>query len=529
MRWRVRHLGTTSARYGTDEKLIDVFETLVAFTENENNWSLNDQLNFSRSLQEQDLYNPTITSEPKLQKNARQISSMFEQLGFVDNERQITQLGNKVLNEHTLNETLPIIKESQAAFLISIFNFIDGDGIKIFRKFINDISDSRSMTKRQFVNEYLIVNPMTEQELDDEINSVLPIQSFENFKSLVHHQKGDTFNIKYYNFYKNALDFEGDSILLWNQISNITTDGKFTSALKNIIFGTSTKRNITIPIIEINSLTILKAILNAKLKALTLEYEDLAYRIFRATGLFYIEADNITISEDFAEIVNELGLSDINEVNNIHEMFSGDISTIDSGEFENVQEQLVSSRSHIFERYLDEHLTKDVVINFLSDMQRLDWTNIGNFFENSSTNPTYAEFLVSVAFHYLSNRKTNFIESWNGQIRADNKPFRHAGAGVPDASFKINQKIYLIETTIQTGFQQMANEIGPISEHLLDTVNNTKEAHLFAKRISPRAIRQAEIQRASDVFIYTHKFEIIKNLLQSTSSMNEMLEELAHV
>lgn len=523
MRWEILSIGTTSARSAKmDDKMISLVELLNEFwNKNTGSWQEN-QEKFSRMMFENNFMSSKLSDEDveSLEKTARQKSSYLEQLGFVDDERKMTQLGKYLAAPETKDGTLTFLNNKQVAFIIGVLNFkIENNGTTkyVVRELIQHMTSTKKykMNRDELVSKLLVINHMDDEQLKLYIDSQPAVKDLDSFTNIIHHQKGSGFNSKYFDLFRFTKE-HSDPLLCAKKMDTVMS-GVTRSAFRKEFFGTTKLKHIKGYVFDhSNENEILLAMLKAKKEALVSEYLDLNKRTLIATGIFsFDDEDNVYISDVFTKLVEKAELNMNEKISSSNEIF---ISKIDDLVSEDTKltliEEVEEMRSNEFEDFLNKKLTFDVVKTFILEMASENYVNISKFFNDSGKeNATYAEFLVSVAFHYLTNRQNNFIKSWNGSLNSDNTPKRHAGGGVPDAVFIVNNETILVETTIQTGQQQVVNETGSISTHLHKINNEAKMAVLFAKKISPEAVRQFKLHRVAGERMYTMQFDILHNCL----------------
>ncbi|NQZ29404.1 MAG: AlwI family type II restriction endonuclease [Mycoplasmatales bacterium] len=531
MRWKIYAPGTTSARSSDiANKMFDLIIELNNF------WSENDELvwndkrtqtYFAEHLLEVGFMSSDLNNAEKIQKFVRQKTSLIEQLGFVTPSRRITPLGYKLIDGNNFDPDLTSHHNQQTAFLIGLLNF-EEDGVFIYRDLIEHLSrNSNQMTIESFKTNFMISNPKNDEELLTMIRGYLPINNLEEFTNLVPHQKGTRYNTIYYEKFNSLLDTTKNANRIWEEMSSQKT--LFWKELKKLVFGTSNKRELNNFIIERNESSILLAFLIAKRNSLLTEYFDLTRRILSATGLIYCTPSSIHLSPILSDLIRELGFNDIGIYTRVRDIFTLPIDRFENNHNSTLEEMVLEQRHSSFENFLDESLTKERVSEFLINMANDDYSEISTFFNNSSNNATYTEFLVSVAFHYISEREDCFVTAWHGQLADNNLPLRHAPGSTSDSTFLINDFYYVVEATKMQGQQQTTNEVAPISSHLYTIESNNKLALLFARNIFSETHRQLEIQRNSENYIYGWTFEHLANILLMQENFTRKIRRLNHV
>lgn len=539
MRWKVFSAGTTSARSSdTLNKMIDLIELLATFWEEKEatgliyKWNEEIQTEFINYCKSDGFLKSKSLDNDDLSKFARQKTSYLEQFGFVDANRKLTDLGKYLSLETVKDKYFPLLTNKQSSFLIGLLNMKNENDVFIFRNVMETLSEKEFLSFDELMDDFMWENPLSDIEIRKNIRQHLPIQNFENFKILIHHQKGDTYNIKYFDIFNMILNIDNSPRFIFGKIKSLIT-GMFGAEFLRLLFGTSKKPKpsefLEFKIDRSSQEEILFVILKAKLVALKKEYFDLNKRAMIATGIFHFVDTNVSLANSVAKIVKQCKINHSSKIITTKDMFLEAFIDNELVLHNNIFEKNINDQKKIFENFLDESLTYEKVIAFLKQMSEGDYSEIDKYFDGSADNATYSEFITSVAFHYLTNRTNDFREAWNGILSLDNKPIRYASGGKADAKFMFNNIVYLVETTIQIGMQQVANEIAPISEHLFDTNHENKMAILFAKNISERAVRQADIQRKGKSVIYTCDFISLSDVMVEKLEFNESLERIINV
>lgn len=524
MKWNANLLGTTSGRASKTLTNSKIFVSGLNDFWKESGltlWNESTQASFHDFCMDRKIINSKVISETKKAKNARQKTSNIEQLGLVDKDRKITKLGNILIsnNKAKLDE-FPSISVEQSALLFSLLNHkVNGNYIQ--RNFIEEISETGSISSEIYALKYLISNNLTKEELAELVTKNLPIKNFEDFHNLIHHQNGEEFNKFYYDVFKKITteNLEPREVL---QFIKQKKTMFFRELATELFDNVKIKKNSEIKYkVDTDEKSIAIIFLEMKKKVLIKEYIDQFRRNAEATGLFSYFNGFFFIDKNFSQLINKFKINKINDIYSFDDIFMNSINEFKFNGQKAIKEYVLEERSMSFEKFLDNDLTIEVLISFLENMCKKDYSKIDSFFSFSSNNHTYAEFLVAVAFHYLTGRSNNFISSWNGSLSLDNNPLNHAPGGVPDSAFDFQEQTIVVETTIQTSLQQTTNEISPISKHLREQKTaNPKFAILFALKIFSETEIQMEIQRNSGYIMFPSTFEFILSYIKINRSID---------
>lgn len=522
MRWNVFNPGSTSGRSGD---LIDSSNTYLEalFTFFEQNpsytWKSN-QADFFNHIKELGIIESNVVNTTEFEKTARQKTSILSSLGFVDDQRKITWLGELYFDNRQLGSISKIINNQQLAFLVGVINQ-SANGIFPYRAFIefSAMNYGKPLNWKDTISKYIIQDNDFEKTIE-KISKYASSETYTDFCKTIENQKGDLYNKKYYNVFKTILNNQNNLALIIDSVWSLNS--KFKVELSQQLFGTSKKREIGDFQFQLTEAELFAKFLRAKLFSLVEEYSDMTKRALVATGQFRFDGESYAISEAFASVVNKYGFTSTNIIN-IDEIFNCKIDQINVSDEK--FEKIISDRNTAFEDFLDSKLPIEKVQKYLEDISKNDFSKIRNDLGIKANNATIAEWLVTIAVHYLNDRNGSFRETWNGSLGEDCLPIYHATGRMPDAKFVINNEVVLVETTIQTSQSQTNTEIPSIFSHLEDIDSHNKSAILFAGRIFEVTNKMIKALAKSNTRIYAEAFTSLSEALKNNMTIFDFMKE----
>lgn len=241
------------------------------------------------------------------------------------------------------------------------------------------------------------------------------------------------------------------------------------------------------------------------------EYSDTTIRMLGATGLFQfskplvelaykdyfqILMSHINIKQSIFGVVNQqqynkreqdiqsdfyraTPLSEIFEFNNqiIEEILSGLQSSY--GDTTDIRSVLIKENRIKLDNHIQEKYPKETVVELLRLISnRQNDKTIKQYVNEDATVPTIYEYLVAIAWYYISNMTISVYDSLNLTLNGDLEPVIHAGGGIGDIVVKYEDKIVMLEATLMNAAAQKRGEWEPVLRH---AINLTAES--FPKKV----------------------------------------------
>lgn len=196
-----------------------------------------------------------------------------------------------------------------------------------------------------------------------------------------------------------------------------------------------------------------------------------------AEYLKYEKNDNFTFGSN-TSLVDILEYSE-EDVKDIYSKLSAEYGTTDEGTIKNKIETKISDE---FSEYIKINYPKERVVELLSLFSNRDNDSlIKRAVNDSATVPTIYEYIVGIAWYYISNGNFDLFHSLNMTLNADFEPEMHAGGGMGDIVINYNDKSVMIEATLMNKAAQKRGEWEPVLRHSLNNKaqNMDKETYTF--------------------------------------------------
>lgn len=130
---------------------------------------------------------------------------------------------------------------------------------------------------------------------------------------------------------------------------------------------------------------------------------------------------------------------------------------------------LLSKKSADFLTYIRTHYPRERVISLLplfSD--RSNDSKIKSAVNDAATVPTIYEYLIGIAWFYLSGEDFDLYTSLNLTLNADFEPVVHAGGGEGDIVIRYDDMTVMLEVTLMNKQAQKRGEWEPVLRHALN-------------------------------------------------------------
>ena len=346
------------------------------------------------------------------------------------------------------------------------------------------------------------------------------------FAKYIKNQKSSSAVETYYAFYSALIDFRTNqnednlSILFGILDSNKATLEKafgcgksifknFTNKTKITDFLESNKENALL--VEETNKIFYEVYLKSKRLDAIKEYADTTVRLLSATGLFKFETKPEIIYKEIFSIIfseaevkkNIFGILNKTDMENLECEFLNEASLSQIMRFapEEIQEKskeinellgvtnsfealnkLKSKNSLEFVTHIKSKYSKETIIELLKLFaDRSNDSKIQKAVNDAATVPTIYEYIIAIAWYYVSNEDFDLYESLNLTLNADYEPIVHAGAGKGDIVINYDSEIVMLEVTLMNKQAQKRGEWEPVLRHSLNlkAENEAKETITF--------------------------------------------------
>ena len=212
------------------------------------------------------------------------------------------------------------------------------------------------------------------------------------------------------------------------------------------------------------------------------EYADTTTRLLSATGLFkfnpmpdiaYKDIIALVFPKEFVDnnifgivdeeeysnyegsidsyFCNNLPISGIlnYDDNDVNRILNSVIELTGADDLKGVHSVLESKKNEDFILHINEKYTKEEIVRILSLFSdRKNDSKIKKAVNDTAPVPTIYEFIVAIAWYYISDEKYNLYDSLNLTLNADFEPVIHAAGGAGDIVINYDNLILMLEVTL---------------------------------------------------------------------------------
>ncbi|MBN1051317.1 AlwI family type II restriction endonuclease [Clostridium botulinum] len=218
------------------------------------------------------------------------------------------------------------------------------------------------------------------------------------------------------------------------------------------------------------------------------EYVDMTFRVFNLTGIINFKNDKVKINKIYAKeyfkyiddflnpalendqqlIYSNISTNQILKVNNVKEVDEILYERYDITSTENVSEFINKKEIEEFNNFILSSFTKEKIIELLKAIQERNDEIIYKQVTDQATIPTIFEYILGIAWYYISEFKFNLYNSLNLTLDSAYYPLTHAAGGDGDIVINYNEPKnhnLMIEATLMDINTQKRGELEPVIRH----------------------------------------------------------------
>ena len=365
-------------------------------------------------------------------------------------------------------------------------------------------------------------NFLSPEEERQEVKKMFQERDFtdEKFIRFFPNAKSSEISLLYKNFVLAILNFKNEPT---NEhliaLIEISKDSKIKKAFSNgklpfVTFAAITpetfiENNKSNPLLSDDYFNIYLEFVFSKHNDLIREYSDMCRRAFQSTGIISFEngltnLNNSWIIKPFLEIINDrftlTGDESYNNYENtLDSIWFSDLTTMEILNVTNVEYELLITtlaerfgekeiaiipdlitrkREKEYRDFINENFPKERIIAILENISiRNDKFVFKNVTDNATV-PTIFEYILTIAWFYLSENKDYFLHKSFGVSLDGNKlPLIHQGGGKGDVEIITGAYALLIEATLMDSSTQRRAELEPVIRHSINfTIENEEKS-----------------------------------------------------
>lgn len=506
--------GTTSFRvselkYKIERQLIRLKELREIYPDK--NWKELQEIYFEM-LVEEGLAKSTAKDKAK---DARQKTSSLVDLGLVDNERRLTEIGEKLYKinykkDYNFNNLFFLRNDAYLYFkqLLKIRfdknkRYYENFDINPFLLLIYLILKLNSISKKAFIYAFSLCQKFNDVlKLEEFLKQNPDFDIYESLKSKIKEKENYNQALKYFlNNKKNLQTFEiilmdrkskkNASIFLelFNELKTFEKSKNKFEKLKNIInkFGSSKlksefrKRLNLGSFKEFQQLKINKndAFLfyffhTSKWKVNLEDYYDLNKRFIELSEVIIFEDEKIYLDElvklYFEDKLNnkndydKLSLKINFDENYFNKKLKDKYPTTEINLREHIKKMKLQIRKNRFDALIKNKFSNENLIKLLKKIKKREDKSILSYIGWDADAPTIFEYLIGVVFYKIT--KTIDLNFLNMNLNASMLPIRFASGSKADIVFKLDKEDMIIEVTLTTNENQRRMELEPVIRHI---------------------------------------------------------------
>ena len=471
--------------------------------------------------------------DTNVESRARHYTSNLVKIGFADNDRNITQVGRDYMSQKTKKDKLETVLPLDDINLILLRQLLK---MRIFKKetdghfsYYNPalycmkllLSDDTYANKELSAavlthSEATSVSSVPDCFMSDEI--VLD----EDFKKHIKSGKSNSsiqsdyyqFYLLLYDFVKNQCQTTYDRLVDFYKSSDQDgIKGAFlmdTPLLLNVKqkwlsfsdFQSKNKNSAWLVLGNNFNEFFYKQHISSKSNRLLKEYGDTLFRLLTNTGIF-------NFSKALPELLYKDVFKEIFAYTNIDELISGVVTEMEYEQYEieygytnsvseilklskasiekiisnlqskygaDIKNSLSSEKARNLIKHIEAKYPKKKIIELLDYFSdRKNDSKIQEYVNKSADVPTIYEYIVAVAWFYISDKDFSVFNSINLTLDGNYEPAHHAAGGAGDIVIEYPDRVIMLEATLMNKSAQKRGEWEPVLRHSINLKSDNED------------------------------------------------------
>lgn len=317
------------------------------------------------------------------------------------------------------------------------------------------------------------------------------------FSKLFFNGKSSKYQDNYYNFvvtllrFKQSKDIRSLQELLklsnTNSIKQAFNSGTniFTSKPTVSEFLEANKDNI---FLNSNNSLIYSQFISSKKNNLIKEYRDMTKRTFNLTGIFDFSNGLVNlISSDICNIIfsniSLVGTDSLDYEKNLNSPFYQEYTMtkildlkedliltklqklLNTSDISNVVDIVNRRKEKLFRKFIYTNFPKEKILQILPLFSERNDSKIKKMVSELATVPTIFEYIIGIAWFYLSSEKFYITKSLNLTLDGNMLPLTHAAGGDGDIIIDYSTLTLMLEVTLMNKHAQKRGEWEPVLRH----------------------------------------------------------------
>lgn len=178
-------------------------------------------------------------------------------------------------------------------------------------------------------------------------------------------------------------------------------------------------------------------------------------------------------TDPFADFRNNISIARIIKIADINAVISKIQEFLGIESAEKVKSVLLSQKDSEFKEFVKSNFPKSKILHILPLFEdRSNDQTIKSLVDTDASVPTIYEYIVGLAWYYISDVDYNLYKSFNLSMNANFRPETHAAGGEGDIVINYKKQTLMIEVTLMNKQAQKRGEWEPVLRH---TTNLTIE------------------------------------------------------
>ena len=152
-----------------------------------------------------------------------------------------------------------------------------------------------------------------------------------------------------------------------------------------------------------------------------------------------------------------------------------------TNDFSKINNLIIDKREQEYRNFVETHFTVEKLIVILEYIKARDDEKVFNLVTENATVPTIFEYILTIAWYYISKHKTHHLhQTFQVSLDGNKLPLTHRGGGAGDIEIITEDYSLLIEATLMDLSSQKRGEMEPVIRHSINfALENNKSQTIF--------------------------------------------------
>lgn len=187
----------------------------------------------------------------------------------------------------------------------------------------------------------------------------------------------------------------------------------------------------------------------------------------------YEEYENNIKSSFYQDIcisdILDLSHSQVSEIQN---QIAEEFGILDNS---NIKQFVEDAQEREFRKFVEQEFDIAKVSKILSFISQKNDKKVQELVTDNALVPTIFEYILAIAWYYISDKKFQLRKSMQLTFSAYNLPLSHASGNKGDIEIEYNDKMLLLEATLMDKSTQKRGELEPVIRHSINLALSTNK------------------------------------------------------